>query len=134
MRIIFCFFFIVFLSACTSSHKADHIILKYSDFGPQIIANPLLGMEWWQWEDHGDSTPTDYAINVIVYNEVSLKEITKKYPVNPQAKIDYRYIHYDQAISYLNQQIADDVLSDVTTLLKKTKNTIESQLSTSGKY
>jgi len=37
--------------------RQEVVLLDYNDFGPQIIAQEVISMEWWQWQDHGDSDP-----------------------------------------------------------------------------
>ncbi len=88
---------------CSRETKTS-IVLNYTDFGPQVLAWQHIGMLWWQWEPHGDSHPqTQYDIKVVVYRDVSLKEIQKKYPVIPQRSQDYRYFNYTDALDYLNE-------------------------------
>jgi len=116
---------ILLLTSCvTSTPRSNSLILEYSDFGPQVIASKIIGMEWWQWNNHGESRPRDYNIKVVVYNDVSLKDIEEKYPINANKDIDYRYVAYRDAIAYLDEKIKENVMQVVTEELKDTKNKI----------
>jgi hypothetical protein len=56
----------------SASDAADHVV-PYEAFGPQAIAYKLIGMEWWQWDNHGDSRPRKYPIKVVIYWGQSLE-------------------------------------------------------------
>ena len=85
--------------------SAREVVLTYKDFGPQSSAYELIGMEWWQWETHGDSRPREYPINVVVYWNQSLNQTKINYPVDRSNERDYRYIGYAPAIAYLEKTI-----------------------------
>jgi hypothetical protein len=95
------------------------IILNYSDFGPQVRAYELIGMEWWSWDNHGDSRPREYDIKVIVYKDISLDEIKKLYPTIKDKEQDYRYLKYDDAIKYLNKHIGEEYSNHLIETKKK---------------
>lgn len=116
------------LFGCNSAIRNNSIILDYSDFGPQVIANQVIGMEWWQWQPHGDSRPKNYDIKVVVYKEVSLTDIKAAYPVDIGKEKDFRYIEYDKAISFLDEMIADNVMDEVTKKLRRTRERITKSL------
>ena len=79
------------------------LMLRYDEVGPQVLANELIGFQWWQWEAHGDSNPeTTYDIRVIVYKDILLKAVQQQYPVNPEFTIDFRYVSYSKIINYLD--------------------------------
>lgn len=100
-------------------------VLQYDDFGPQAAAWELIGMEWWQWDSHGDSDPnTKYDIRVIIYRGISLANIKRLYPVIEEKKQDFRYLKYSKAIDYLNDNIKENIIPDVTSTLQKTKHKI----------
>jgi len=109
------------LVACASQVKENTIILNYSDFGPQVIASEIIGMEWWQWQAHGESRPTSYNIKVVVFKNISLKEVNNLYPVNSDTQKDYRYLKYEEALNYLDSKIDDNVMKKVTYDLKATR-------------
>jgi hypothetical protein len=119
---------IIFLGACSSANSDNMIVLDYNDFGPQVIASEVIGTEWWQWQAHGDSSPTVYPVKVVVYRGVSLDNVEKRYPVNPTKEHDFRYVEYQNALSFLEQKIEDDVIEDVTSTLKNTRNKILEEL------
>ena len=80
--------------------------MKYRDFGPQVIANEAIGMEWWQWEAHGDSdAKKSYPIKVVVYWDQTLASTKKKYPVDKANLRDYRYVSYDSAVKHMESAI-----------------------------
>ena len=83
-------------------------MLAYDDFGPQVMAHPLLGMEWWQWEAHGDSDPsTTYPVRVVVHRGLGAAELAARYPVDPVKKLDHRYVTVERALAWLGEQIAE---------------------------
>jgi len=99
------------------------LVLDYQDFGPQVIAHQILGMEWWLWESYGDSNPeTKYPISVVVYRGISLKAVKKLYPVDPDKFKDYRYVLLCVSLEYLEQEIKNDILPQTTRLLKATRH------------
>lgn len=83
------------------------VILSYKDFGPQ--PESLLGVYHWQWPDaeNRPRRPIEYDIKVVVYRDISLEEIEKKFPVIPEKKQDYRYIEYEAAALFLDKRIYD---------------------------
>lgn len=114
----------ILLIACSNQSK-DSIIMNYEDFGPQSLSWKHIGMEWWQWQPHGDSNPqTKYEIKVVIYRNYSLEDVQKKYPVNKKKNQDYRYIEYSTALRFLDKNIKENVIPETTTRLKQTKNNI----------
>lgn len=109
---------LLFLTACSDSSKANSIVMEYDDFGPSAMSFQMLGYPWWQWDAHGDDSPeTTYDIRIIVYENLSLQAIKKLYPVSASAYKDYRYVRYDQALSYLDvglSELKDPEFSDPT--------------------
>jgi len=60
----------------------QYLLFDYDDFGPQAMAWETIGMQWWQWDNHGDSDPNSiYNIKVVVYRDISLQEIQSIFPV-----------------------------------------------------
>lgn len=116
-----------FISGCASVSKLNPnwIVMSYSDFGPQVIAHEIIGMEWWQWQDHGDSIDREYAIQVVVYQGVSNEAVRQEFPVEPERQIDYRYLEYQRALDYLDEKIDEDVMENVTEKLKSTREKIK---------
>lgn len=122
MKKIFALMFLSALVSCASAAlKTDAHVFAYEDFGPQVIANELIGMEWWQWEPHGDSRPRKYDVKVVVYRGISLAKIQTRYPIVAAANQDFRYVSYDDALRYLDQKIEENVIETVTANLKLTK-------------
>ncbi len=122
MRAIILIFFALISISCTTvpTQKSNTLVLKYEDFGPQVIAHEILGMEWWQWSDHGDSRPKEYNILVVVYRNIDLEVVSKLYPLNMDLNHDYRYLKYADAIHYLKDRISENIEPSVTSRLKST--------------
>lgn len=117
--------FLTLITACTSNPESTPVtILNYEDFGPQVVAHELIGMEWWQWQKHGDSRPRKYDIKVVVYKNTPLATIKESYPVVPEKEQDYRYVPHDKAIKYLNTLIEEDVIPTLTSRLKSTRKNL----------
>jgi hypothetical protein len=90
---------------CKNSSKS-YAIFDYEDFGPQSMAWEIIGMQWWQWDNHGDSDPNSKCdIKVVVYSDVSLKEMKSLFPINKAKKKDFRYMEYHDSIKYLIRNI-----------------------------
>jgi len=98
---------ILTLILATTTAWTAELILPYSTFGPQATAHKLIGMEWWQWESHGNSKKQTYPIKVVVYWDQTLEETKKKYPVD-QAKLkDFRYVEYSMAVKHMEEIIPE---------------------------
>lgn len=113
---------------CSSSQHMDIAVLNYKDFGPQVIASEVIGMEWWQWQLHGGSRPKDYTIRVVVYRDLPLEEVEKIFPVVPEQEQDYRYVQYDAALHYLDEKIGGNIIGGTTARLQETRKKIIAQL------
>jgi hypothetical protein len=116
------------LIACTAPAKPHVSLLNYSDFGPQVIASEVVGMEWWQWQPHGDPRPRPYPIKVAVFRDMSLDDVKKQFPVDEARELDYRYLQYETAMRYLDAKITEDVLPEVTAKLKATRARLTAEL------
>ena len=126
-RLIVPFLFMFFI-ACTNQVKQNSVMLDYSDFGPQVIASEIIGMEWWQWQSHGESRPMEDIIKVVVYRDISLEKVKALYPVNPEKRKDYRYLEYKKAFDFLEEKIQENVIEKVTNKLKVTKTKLANGL------
>jgi hypothetical protein len=117
------------LTSCSVHSQQEVVLLDYQDFGPQIIAREVIGMEWWQWQEHGDSDPAAvYPVKVAVYRDIPLTEVEQRYPVEPEQKKDFRYLEYQRALDFLDEKITENMLENVTEQLKTTRKKIVSQL------
>ncbi|RWX47194.1 hypothetical protein H206_02506 [Candidatus Electrothrix aarhusensis] len=117
------------LTSCSVHSQQEVVLLDYNDFGPQIIAREVIGMEWWQWQDHGDSDAAAvYPVKVAVYRDIPVTEVEQKYPVEPEQKKDFRYLEYQRALDFLDEKIAENIQENVTERLKATRKKIVSQL------
>lgn len=98
-------FTVLIASGCQKA-STHTLILDYEDFGPQAMAWETIGMEWWQWDSHGDDDPdTRYPIHVAVYRDITLDEVKILFPVDRGREQDFRYLHYDEAVKYLEKKI-----------------------------
>ena len=109
MKLIFSLFLglVLIVCGCASKNENQMLLLPYSAFGPPTMSGKLLGVEWFQWLPHGDSRPRKYDVKVIVYRDVSLLDVKNNYPVSSNLNIDYRYIHYSDAVIYFNDNITE---------------------------
>jgi hypothetical protein len=96
---------VLLITGCQHT-PSQYLLFDYEDFGPQAMAWETIGMQWWQWDNHGDSDPNSiYDIKIVVYRDISLQEIQSIFPVVEAAKKDFRYIEYNEVIKYLNRNI-----------------------------
>jgi len=120
------------INACTNTTTQNTIALDYKAFGPQVIAHKVIGNEWWQWDAHGAPDPTmTYDVKVVVYRNIDLASVKKKYPVNKVQLKDYRYLEYSQSISYLDKHIKHTMetpLTGMTKTLIETRQKINNHL------
>ena len=130
----FLFVVILLILGCKNAPR-QYVVLDYEDFGPQSMAWETIGMQWWQWDNHGDSNPNSkYAIKVVVYRDTSLKQIESLFPVDKAKKQDFRYIDYREAIRYLDRNIIElegineEWIAALKQRLIKTKKRIEQEL------
>ena len=122
MKTLFATLIFFFSIGSTGYAKENIKIFNYSDFGPQIIAHEVIGMEWWQWDNFGNPSPGyEYEIKVVVFKDIALKKIMEMYPVNKSKQQDFRYLKYETAIGYLNEKINENILPEVTEILRKTR-------------
>ncbi len=129
LRLLFAALIAVCLISCSAQGKQEVLVLAYQDFGPQVIARDVLGMEWWQWQEHGDSDPaTRYDVKVAVYRHVQLDEVKQQHPVLPAQQKDFRYLEHNKALHFLDEKIQENVLDDVTATLKATRKKITDAL------
>ena len=92
----------LFSSVCATDH-----VLPYSASGPQAAAHNLIGVEWWQWDIHGDIRPREYPIKVVIYWNQTLDQTKKRFPINRERELDFRYVSYPSAIQYLEEKIKE---------------------------
>lgn len=110
------------LFSCTGSEKsnipqvqrpqANTIVLRYDDFGPQVMSHEQIGMAWYQWNSQGPDDPNaSDDVKVVVYRNISVDEVKRMYPVIKE-KQDYRYLEYQSALSLLKQYEQDPFWSN----------------------
>jgi hypothetical protein len=98
----------------SASDAADHVV-PYEAFGPQAIAHKLIGMEWWQWDSHGDSRPRKYPIKVVIYWGQSLEATKRRFPVDRSKEQDFRYVEYSAAVNHMQNAIKELEALDLNT-------------------
>lgn len=96
-----------FLTFAASPSRAGEVILPYSAFGPQAAAYELIGMEWWQWDSHGDERDQDYPIKVVVFWNRTRKEIAKRHPLDRAKLQDFRYVEYARAVPHMQRVLKE---------------------------
>lgn len=135
--VIACFGLFLGLSAVGCSLKdsaeAQSMVFAYSDFGPQMIACELLGMEYYEWDPPMEDDPYHkYNIKVVVYEHVTLDEVRRAFPT-VKGKVDYRYVERRRAITHVKAKIAEldqwggDELKPVRDQLVRTLQDLESK-------
>jgi hypothetical protein len=115
-------------TACAARPEAASTVLPYGSFGPQAMSYEVLGFEWWQWQPHGDSRPRKYDVRVVVYCNASTDAVARLYPVDRKAERDYRHITYDRALSFLDENIQQDVDPALTDELRATRKELVERL------
>jgi hypothetical protein len=128
---------VIVLALCASgcvTVSRNMMVLQYHDFGPQAAAYQAIGMEWWQWDNHGDPDPNfQYDVKVVVYRDIPLSQVREAYPVVKSKQQDFRYLAYTDAMAYLNTTIQEDAMAEVTQRLKLTRAGIEKELGNADK-
>jgi hypothetical protein len=112
---------LLFLMACDAQVADKTLVLQYDDFGSPSAVHELLGMDWWQWQEHGDSRPRRYDIKVVVYRDLDLQQVRQAFPTNPSGELDYRYVDFVDAVHYLERMIAQNTIEPLTQRLTKTR-------------
>ncbi len=114
-------FAIALATSCVTKDEpqANTIVLSYSELGPQALIYEIIGYEWYQWNNHGDSDPnTVYDVKVVIYRNISLAEVMAMYPVI-KGKQDYRYLDYETAVNYVNENKDKPYLKHLRRTMKK---------------
>jgi len=113
--------------------KTNTIVLSYDDFGPQAMSYEQIGKEWYQWNSQGPDDPNARdEIKVVVYRNVSLDEVKRKYPVI-EGQQDYRYLEYQAALHLLKKYEEDpfwNEYNETKDRARQTKEKILAQLGT----
>ncbi|MBD1558140.1 hypothetical protein HC752_14475 [Vibrio sp. S9_S30] len=129
-RFLFLMLFFVFSTGINANSSIT--VMNYHDFGPPSLSGKLLGVEWFQWQSHGDSKPRNYPVKVVVYEGYDLERIENLYPVISIKEQDFRYVTFDSAIDFIDSSLADLNLlqeegapvANIIRKLEKTKKTL----------
>lgn len=91
------------------------------------MAWETIGMDWWQWDNHGDSDPRSRCdIKVVVYRDVPLERVKLMFPVRKEKNQDFRYLEYSKALEYLDKGIKetrDEEVSILKSLAERLRDT-----------
>ncbi|WP_104400874.1 hypothetical protein [Vibrio penaeicida] len=127
-------FFLIIMFAFSFSINANSSItvMDYNDFGPPSLSGKLLGVEWFQWQSHGDSKPRNYPVKVVVYEGYELEKVESLYPVNSAKEQDFRYVTFDSAVDFIDSSLIDlkalqdegAPVANIVSKLEKTKDTL----------
>ena len=112
---------------------APMIMMEYKDFGPQAMAYDFIGYERRQWKStDGNQENKNHPIKIVVYTESEKNNAIAKFPIDQDARQDFRYVSVDAAREYLEENLADikgeatlDVLSQT---LEKTKTRLNKEI------
>jgi len=89
------------------------LVLEYADFGPQVMAEPLLGFEWYAWTKPGDLAPDDrFDVRVVVFDG-DRRDIEHAYPT-VAGHADYRLVARAEAVRFLDARISELAGSDLS--------------------
>jgi len=103
-------FIILTQSSCTNKtitqNYGQSLIVDYEQFGPPQLSATLLGQDFWQWQTTPAHSPKKYDIKVVIYRNLALSEVEKRYPVDPVLIQDYRYLEYSRAKTWIKNQIS----------------------------
>jgi hypothetical protein len=114
---------LLLLACAPAAPTPGTLVLPYAAFGPQVLAHEILGMEWYQWDPHGDSDPkTTYDVRVVVRLGVSESEAKRRYPVQKAEGCDYRYVTEKAALEFL-ARTRKEIAADSPELAKKLADT-----------
>jgi hypothetical protein len=119
---------LLLFTACAVQAVGKTLVLPYNDFGPPSAAHEVIGMDWWQWLEHGDSRPRRYDIKVVVYRDTDRDRVQRSFPLDPSQELDYRYLEYSDAIRYLDRMIEENVIDSLTPQLQSTRERIFNSL------
>ena len=102
--------------------------MNYDEFGPQAMSFETIGYGWYEWNSHGSQSMDN--IKVVVYRNNKSSVLNQYQDSQSSPAIDYRFIHHQSALDYLNRNIRElsttNQFPDIVSQLKLTKQKIES--------
>lgn len=125
MKIYLVVLSLILFGACSSTKQQSSLVLNYDEFGPPSAAFEILGNDWWQWQPHGNSRPKKYDIKVVVFRNISQDLLHEQYPIDQKTERDFRFVHYDVAMTYLNKAIEENAIPALTARLELTRAKLE---------
>ncbi|RTZ20081.1 hypothetical protein [Vibrio penaeicida] len=122
----------MFVFSSSINANSSITVMNYHDFGPPSLSGKLLGVEWFQWQSHGDSKPRNYPVKVVVYEGYELEKVESLYPVNSAKEQDFRYVTFDSAVDFIDSSLIDlkalqdegAPVANIVSKLEKTKDTL----------
>jgi hypothetical protein len=96
------------LLAATPAAGRTVLILDYDAFGPQALADPILGRRWPPWEagchcERPDAPPP----TVVVYADLPLERVRRMIAADPARGHDVRYVERGAAFAFLENALRD---------------------------
>lgn len=101
------------------------------------MAFEVLGQRWWQWEGEGHDFDDDHdVIWIVVHDGIDPAALSLRFPVRPQAECDHRYFARDEAVKYLESNIAQlegvEELSELQATLQQTQASVREHFAASS--
>lgn len=109
---------------CATHAEKSTLVFDYADFGPQAMAYKVIGPKKLSWQPQAPLILGQGRIFVVVYRDMSQEEVEALFLPDEKNFLDYRFIHYDDAIRYLDSRIAQNLLANVTEQLQQTRQSI----------
>ena len=121
------------LAAQAEPACAPMIMMEYKDFGPQAMAYDFIGYERRQWQStDGNQQNKNHPIKIVVYTEAEKNNAIAKFPIDQDARQDFRYVSVDAAREYLEENLADikgeATLDGLSQTLEKTKTRLNKEI------
>ncbi len=90
----------------TAPIRDNTLVIDYQAFGPPQLSSSLVGENYWQWYKQAPHRVEQYDIKVVVFRNMPLDIVKKRYPVNVDKKLDFRYVEYSKAIAWSKKLIS----------------------------
>jgi hypothetical protein len=98
---------LLFFTSCAVNER--HMMLSYEDFNPAWVSEDLLSPPFWSWDTCGCGDPKEKdPISVVIYKK-DLKAAIRKYPIDEEKELDYRYLSICQANGIIDRTVVSMV-------------------------